>query len=465
MNEVVVGSLEKFILHQVAELLAKDTAQRNEKYLTHVAQRLALAAFCLRSSSLRCTERDIYYALNANSLGSSLFTSQSHLSSAIDSLCDGIDQQHGEALVTRECLGISASARSLLAGSLQFVIPAPTGSDCSAGGSPACMGSQSINVALFGRQGIGISTTMGLAAQQFTAGPDSLRLRCCPLPPSCQSSPKKSCPDSRQVFTLVVVEKECSFRHLINVDSVLEKYRCALLCLKGFPCVAARLFLRRYCENFDTTRDELRIITVMDGDIYGLHILLCLFRTPRDDRGWIREAAACRDSRSTTKRKRARESSSSGDAQAEPESHIGNVTRKYFADVVSYFNVVALCTPVGLFSTQLCSLGVPPQHMTQSTPKDVQRAGCLMKHLLMLTAVGNSLLQLCDENDRTTYGDVQHARSVATVALERFAFLSKLVDDCLTVGWKAELQSIQQLSRCSTDGEPLDVLQILTGSS
>lgn len=83
---------------------------------------------------------------------------------------------------------------------------------------------------------------------------------------------RSSASETLEGHALLVVEKECVMRTLVEEEHILSHShpRYILLCLKGYPCVAARQFLRR----LHAACPLLPLLALTDGDPHGIAIAL-----------------------------------------------------------------------------------------------------------------------------------------------------------------------------------------------
>lgn len=79
---------------------------------------------------------------------------------------------------------------------------------------------------------------------------------------------------------LLVVEKECVLRTLLHLEDALQRHvmirGCShaliLVCTKGYPCRATRLWLRRlHCA-----LPRVPLLALVDGDVHGMSMVLTL---------------------------------------------------------------------------------------------------------------------------------------------------------------------------------------------
>ncbi|CCW60138.1 unnamed protein product [Phytomonas sp. EM1] len=170
---------------------------------------------------------------------------------------------------TREALGVVAAPKSLLVGPLCMMLDHRSGKEA-AGGS-------SVQVCCDGN-GVFLTAEMGLHSSGFTID------------------------DGGREVVLVFVEKESTLRTLLHeiqepkrglhgdggsregdVRPMMRSY--VMLCTRGYPCVASRLFMRRLCAELP----RLPLLALVDGDPHGLRILLTMLEGGPSSAGWIQK--------------------------------------------------------------------------------------------------------------------------------------------------------------------------------
>ncbi|CBZ38730.1 hypothetical protein, conserved [Leishmania donovani] len=147
-------------------------------------------------------------------------------------------------LYTRESLGITAAGKSLLAGAITLELCDPVELiDVSARGSAGITLTYSLATRMVGCREAGV----------WQAARDGI--------------------SSSRPYRLVLIEKE-SVHHAVlqsmTKSGTPHTYSCILLCTKGYPCVAAREWLRRV----HALRPALQLYIMVDGDPDGLGIAL-----------------------------------------------------------------------------------------------------------------------------------------------------------------------------------------------
>eukprot|EP00796_Vickermania_ingenoplastis_P005212 gene5212-3732_t len=208
-----------------------------------------------RRDGICCTERSLYYREPA------LFAAgQAGIQRAIRRVCRWLDMATHETAPahTRESLGIVANGKCVLVGSIALKVVEPDGRCWTL--SPRAHGPH---------------------GWQITSDVVSHIERCHGLPPG-TGPPAVSLRGA--AHALVLVEKECALQTLIEAEQALRPHsgtQLILLCTRGYPCVAARLFLRRLHASWPT----LPFFAITDGDAHGIDIALSMMSSsvPGDD--------------------------------------------------------------------------------------------------------------------------------------------------------------------------------------
>lgn len=247
-------------------------------------QQLALVAYFTGQSTgkIFTTERDLYYTMKSRACCSRhpllLFPTQAAVSGAIRHLCRDLSSHHPtnhalqheqlscSAIVTREALGITATAKSTVSGRFTFEMN--------------CDGKRTlVDVdALGGRFALSSADVGSSDAFRFPLG-----------------RPTR--------VTILVIEKESIRNYVLFREDIVQRahpsHPLVVLCTKGFPCHASRCFLQRLSLGIavepdgkagaGSSRIPVEVQCMTDGDVFGIHIVWCLVRTPTDDATWYRE--------------------------------------------------------------------------------------------------------------------------------------------------------------------------------
>ncbi|CCW66894.1 unnamed protein product [Phytomonas sp. Hart1] len=170
---------------------------------------------------------------------------------------------------SREDLGVVATPKSILVGPLSMMLCYPQGG--AADSAPVQVGCH----------GIHLTAEMALYGRGYSVG------------------------DGSREVALVFVEKESTLRTLLGeIQEPLpspsdgggqggcvrrgRSYR--MLCTKGYPCVASRLFVRR----LNAEHPQLPLLALVDGDPHGLRILLTMLEGSPTCRSLTRNSAGSR---------------------------------------------------------------------------------------------------------------------------------------------------------------------------
>lgn len=386
---------------------------KKKRSLVSVCQVLLVASYChcMLLQGQRCTEREMYYALKGKFANIDLVTSQSFVGCAIRRLCEDITSSSICGTVTPPCLGVDATAKSTIVGHLTLRLPLAKRN----GVSPTSAGEgEVIDVSQLGSCGLAVSSHIAQHASCFeiasTVGSEKLL----------------------ETFFILVVEKEGTFRHLLQAESFLSKFRCAVLCVRGFPCQASRLLLRRIQQDFMKRKGlHVPVLSLTDGDIYGRHITWCTHKTQEDESGWMKQLLSRSCAMGTCRGAASTRQQNSFDDVCE------SLWKAHRPDILLFAECVASSHRLGLTSNQIIQLQLPSTVTWPLSAKEVKRAA----HLRQEIARVRMLLEFA-LSSQFDHGTQATSAAILQRAVGYVSNLMTELDETLERNVKAELQSL-----------------------